>query len=33
LKHDALNIHDMLKYKHIIFTQGSVQSTEGVLQK
>lgn len=33
LKHDALNIHDMLKYKHIVFTQGSVQSTEGVLQK
>lgn len=33
LKHDALNIHDMFKYKHIIFTQGSVQSTEGVLQK
>lgn len=33
LKHDALNIHDMLKYKHIIFTMGSVQSTEGVLQK
>jgi large subunit ribosomal protein L4 len=33
LKHDALNIHDMLKYKHIIFTQGSVQSTEGVLNK
>ncbi len=33
LKHDALNIYDMLKYKHIIFTQNSVQSTEGVLQK
>ncbi len=33
LKHDALNVHDMLKYKHIIFTQDSVQSTEGVLQK
>jgi large subunit ribosomal protein L4 len=33
LKHDALNIHDMLKYKHIIFTQDSVQSAEGVLQK
>jgi large subunit ribosomal protein L4 len=33
LKHDALNIHDMLKYKHIIFTQESVQSAEGVLQK
>ncbi len=33
LKHDALNVHDMLKYRHIIFTQDSVQSTEGVLQK
>ena len=33
LKHDALNVHDMLKYKHIIFTQDAVQSTEGVLQK
>ena len=33
LKHDALNVHDMLKYKHIIFTQGSVQSAEGALQK
>jgi large subunit ribosomal protein L4 len=33
LKYDALNIHDMLKYKHIIFTQGSVQNVEGVLQK
>lgn len=33
LKHDALNVHDMLKYRHIIFTQGSVQSTEGVLSK
>jgi len=33
LKHDALNIHDMLKYKHIIFTQGSVQTVEGVLLK
>lgn len=33
LKHDALNVHDMLKYRHIIFTQGSVQSTEGVLTK
>lgn len=33
LKHDALNVYDMLKYKHIIFTQGSVLSTEGVLQK
>ena len=33
LKHDALNIHDMLKYKHVIFTQASVQTVEGVLQK
>jgi large subunit ribosomal protein L4 len=33
LKHDALNIHDMLKYKNIIFTQCSVQTVEGVLQK
>ncbi|MDD5285243.1 MAG: 50S ribosomal protein L4 [Desulfuromonadaceae bacterium] len=33
LRHDALNVHDMLKFKHIIFTQGSVQSAEGALQK
>jgi len=33
LKHDALNVHDMLKYRHIIFTQGSVASAEGALQK
>lgn len=33
LKHDALNIHDMLKYKNIIFTKGAVQSVEGALQK
>ena len=33
LKHDALNIHDILKYKNIIFTQGAVQSVEGVLNK
>lgn len=33
LKHDALNVHDMLKYRHIIFTQSSVQSAEGALQK
>lgn len=30
---DGLNVHDMLKYKHIIFTQGAVASVEGVLQK
>jgi len=33
LKYDALNIHDLLKYKHVIFTQDSVQTVEGVLQK
>ena len=33
LKHDALNIHDMLKYKNIIFTKGAVQSVEGALHK
>lgn len=33
IRHDALNLHDMLKYKHIIFTQQSVQAVEGVLQK
>ncbi len=33
LKHDALNIHDMLKYRNIIFTRGAVQSVEGALQK
>lgn len=33
LKHDALNIHDMLKYKNIIITKGAVQSVEGALQK
>lgn len=33
LKHDALNIHDMLKYRNIIITQGAVQSVEGALQK
>lgn len=33
IKHDALNIHDMLKYKNIIITQGAVQSVEGALQK
>lgn len=33
LKHDALNIHDMLKYKNIIITQGAVQFVEGALQK
>lgn len=33
LRYDALNVHDMLKFRHIIFTQGSVQSAEGALQK
>lgn len=33
LKHDALNVHDMLKYRHIIFTKGAVHLAEGVLQK
>lgn len=33
LKHDALNIHDLLKYKNIIITQGAVQLVEGALQK
>ena len=33
LKYDALNIHDMLKYRNIIITQGAVQSVEGALQK
>jgi len=33
LKHDALNIYDIIKYKHVIFTQDSVKSVEGVLLK
>ncbi len=33
LKHDALNIYDLIKYKNVIFTQGSVKSVEGVLSK
>ena len=33
IKYDALNIHDMLKYKNIIITQGAVQSVEGALHK
>jgi len=33
LKQDALNIHDMLKYKNIIITKGAVQSVEGALHK
>lgn len=33
LKQDALNIHDMLKYKNIIITKGAVQFVEGALHK
>lgn len=33
LKHDALTIYDIIKFKHLIFTQGSVKSVEGVLSK
>ena len=33
LKLDALNVHDMLKYKNIIFTQDVVQNVEGALSK
>jgi large subunit ribosomal protein L4 len=33
LKIAALNVHDMLKYKNIIFTQDAVQTVEGALQK
>jgi large subunit ribosomal protein L4 len=33
LKVGALNVHDMLKYKNIIFTQEAVQTVEGALQK
>ncbi len=32
LKHDALNIFDILKYKNLIITQGALQSVEGALQ-
>lgn len=33
LKHDSLNIYDIIKYKHVIFTQDSVKLVEGVLSK
>lgn len=33
LKYDALNIHDMLKYKNLIITQGAVHFVEGALHK
>jgi large subunit ribosomal protein L4 len=32
IKHDALNIYDLLKYKNLIITQGALQSVEGGLQ-
>jgi large subunit ribosomal protein L4 len=33
LKGNALNVHDMLKYKNIILTQDAVQTVEGALRK
>jgi len=33
LKYDALNIHDMLKYRNLVITQGAVQFVEGALHK
>lgn len=32
LKSEGLNLHDMMKYKSIIFTQDAVRKVEGVLQ-
>lgn len=32
LKADGLNVYDMLKYKHIILTEGAVRLVEGALQ-
>jgi large subunit ribosomal protein L4 len=32
LKAEGLNIHDMLKYRSIVFTQDAVRKVEGVLQ-
>jgi large subunit ribosomal protein L4 len=32
LKSESLNIHDMLKYKQIIFTQDAVRKVEGALK-
>ncbi len=32
LKTESLNIHDMLKYRSIVFTQDAVRKVEGVLQ-
>ena len=31
IKHDSLNIYDLLKYKNLIITQGALQSLEGGL--
>lgn len=31
LKHDSLNIHDLLKYKNLIITQDALHSVEGAL--
>lgn len=33
LKADALNVYDMLKYKHLIMTQDAVKLVEGALQQ
>lgn len=33
LKADALNVYDMLKYKHLIMTAGAVKLVEGALQQ
>jgi large subunit ribosomal protein L4 len=32
LKSEGLNLHDMMKYKSIVFTQDAVRKVEGVLQ-
>ena len=32
VKHDALNVHDLLKYKNLIITQRALQSVEGGLK-
>jgi large subunit ribosomal protein L4 len=29
---DSLNVYDMLRYKHIIFTEAAVRKVEGALQ-
>lgn len=33
LKADSLNVHDMLKYRHIILTESAVRLVEGALQQ